>query len=155
MNNIFKLIISVSIPLATGAIAGIVTAKEIPGWYALLNKPSFSPPNWLFGPVWTSLYILMGISLFLIWKIEPGKLRDQALIIFAIQLILNFAWSFLFFYFKNMGLALAEIFILWVFIALMIFSFSKVNIVAAWLNVPYLLWVSFATILNFAYFRLN
>jgi benzodiazapine receptor len=150
-----KFIISIVVPLAIGGISGIATAGEINGWYSSLNKPSFNPPNWLFGPVWTSLYLFMGISLFMVWKETSSRQRNSALLIFCIQLLLNFLWSFLFFYFKNIGIALIEIFLLWILIILMIRSFYIVNKIAALMNTPYLLWVTFASILNLAYFILN
>ncbi len=155
MTRIFRLILSLAIPLAIGAVAGMFTTDAIPGWYASLNQPAINPPNWVFGPVWTLLYILMGISLFLIWSSSPSQQKNLALAIFFIQLLLNFLWSFLFFYFRVIGLALVEIVILWLSIILMIYIFRKVKPVAAYLNVPYLLWVSFATVLNASYFHLN
>lgn len=153
--SILKLIISLALPLAVGAIAGHFTAMAIPDWYATLNRPSFNPPNWLFGPVWTTLYILMGISIFMVWSLAPGKERNMALIAFVAQLALNFAWSFLFFYFKTPGFALVEIIALWMSIIFMLILFYKVKPIAAYINFPYLLWVSFATVLNAAYYKLN
>lgn len=154
-SNIIKLVISLLLPLSVGAVAGIFTSQAVPTWYASLNRPSFSPPNWIFGPVWTALYILLGISFFLIWKEKASKERDLAIKIFSIQMLLNFAWSFLFFYFNLIGVALIEIILLWISIALMIYLFYKIKPVAAYLNIPYLLWVSFATILNAGYYFLN
>jgi tryptophan-rich sensory protein len=153
--DIGKLLISIILPLSAGAIAGIFTARAIPEWYASLSQPSFNPPNWIFGPVWTTLYIIMGISFFLIWKLEAGKERNQAIVIFLVQLLLNFGWSFFFFYFKMIGLALIEIFLLWLTIVLMLARFYKLKPLAAYLNIPYLFWVSFAMVLNAAYFYLN
>ena len=155
IRTITKLILSMAIPLAVGAIAGIFTSAAIPDWYSTLNQPSFNPPNWLFAPVWTTLYIIIGISLFLVWTLPPGKDRNRALVAFGIQMTLNFGWSFLFFYFKTIGLALAEIIVLWISIVLMMVLFYKVKPIAALINIPYLLWVSFATLLNAAYFLLN
>jgi translocator protein len=157
MNNtqIVKLVISVLLPLGLGAIAGMFTAQAVPEWYASLNKPSFSPPNWIFGPVWTSLYILLGISFFLIWKQDAGKLRNLAILVFMMQLVLNFGWSFIFFYFNLIGFALIEIVVLWMSIVLMIILFYQIKPLAAYLNIPYLVWVTFASILNAAYFFLN
>jgi translocator protein len=150
-----KLIISIAAPLAVGAVAGIFTAKAIPTWYTTLNAPSFNPPNWVFGPMWTLLYVLMGVSLFMVWNAEPGKARDIAMLIFGVQLVLNFAWSFLFFYFKELGWALVEIIAMWISIVVMLIAFYQVRPLAAYINIPYLLWVSFATALNAAYFKLN
>jgi translocator protein len=153
--NIVKLIFSLIIPLSVGAVAGMFTSQAVPTWYASLNRPSFNPPNWVFGPVWTTLYILLGISFFLIWKEIPSNKRNLAIKVFSIQMLLNFAWSFLFFYFNLIGAALVEIILLWISIATMIYLFYKIKPVAAFLNIPYLLWVSFATMLNAAYYFLN
>lgn len=154
-SDITKFIISILIPLALGAIAGRFTAQAVPEWFASLNRPSFSPPNWLFGPVWTVLYILLGISLFLIWKQIPSKERNKALWVFSIQMFLNFIWSFVFFYFNQIGLALIVIICLWFSIVLMLIRFYKIKPLAAYLNIPYLLWVTFASILNAGYYTLN
>jgi tryptophan-rich sensory protein len=154
-SNVIKLVISLLLPLSVGAVAGMFTSQAVPIWYASLNRPSFNPPNWVFGPVWTSLYILLGISFFLIWKEYPSKERNLAIKIFSIQMLLNFAWSFLFFYFNLIGVALIEIILLWASIAAMIYLFYKIKPFAAYLNIPYLLWVSFATILNAGYYFLN
>jgi tryptophan-rich sensory protein len=155
ISHIIKLIISILLPLSVGAAAGMFTSQAVPTWYASLNRPSFSPPNWVFGPVWTSLYILLGISFFLIWKEKASKERDLAIKVFLVQMLLNFAWSFLFFYFNLIGAALIEIILLWTSIAAMIYLFYKIKPVAAYMNIPYLLWVSFATILNAGYYFLN
>ncbi len=153
--NILKFVISIVIPLGLGSVAGMVTSEAIPEWYASLNRPSFSPPNWLFGPAWTILYILLGISLFLVWKQAPGADRSRALLIFAVQMVLNFAWTFIFFYFKMLQLALIEIMVLWLSIFVMILWFYKVKPLAAYLNIPYILWVTFATVLNAGFYFLN
>jgi translocator protein len=154
-SDIVKLIVSLVLPLGIGAISGIFTTDAIPGWYETLTKPSFNPPNWVFAPVWTTLYFLMGISLFLIWKQGASKERNRAIIVFMVQLILNFCWSFLFFYFHRIGLALVEIILVWLSIFSMILLFYRIKPVAAYINIPYLLWVTFATILNAAYYYLN
>lgn len=154
-SDIIKLVISISIPLALGAVAGRVTAQAVPEWFASLNRPSFSPPNWIFGPVWTVLYILLGISLFLIWKQIPSKQRNNALLIFSLQMFLNFIWSFVFFYFHQIGLALIVIIGLWISIIFMLISFYKIKPLSAYLNIPYLLWVTFASVLNAGYYFLN
>ena len=147
--------ICILIPLAIGGISGFATASSINDWYVSLNKPSFNPPNYLFAPVWTCLYLLMGISLFLIWKSPIGQDRNNALIVFAIQISLNFIWSFIFFKFRLSGLAFLEILFLWSSILLMIIIFSRISKPAAYLQIPYLFWVSFASILNAAIWRLN
>jgi translocator protein len=154
-NQIGKLIASLLLPLGIGGIAGIFTTEAIPGWYATLNQPSFNPPNWVFGPVWSTLYIIMGISLFIIWKLPASKQRNQAILVFMSQLFLNFCWSFFFFYFKMIGVALIDIVALWIMIFIMLIRFHKVKPLASYINIPYLLWVTFATVLNAAYFILN
>ena len=150
-----KFLISILLPLSLGAIAGMFTSQSVPEWYSTLNRPSFNPPNWIFGPVWTTLYILMGISFFLIWKQEVSKERNRAVLIFLLQLLLNFAWSFIFFYFNMIGLALVEIILLWISIVLMLVVFFKIKPLTSYINIPYLLWVTFATVLNASYYILN
>lgn len=143
------------LPLAIGGISGYATSSGINDWYAHLNKPSFNPPNYLFGPVWTFLYLLMGVSLFMVWRSPVGPNRTQALRIFVLQLTLNFLWSFLFFRFNLPGLALLEIILIWISILTMILLFGRISKPAAYLQIPYLLWVSFATVLNGAIWYLN
>ena len=155
LNNFTKIIIAITLPLTVGGIASYFTLKAIPTWYESLNAPSFKPPNWVFGPVWTILYILMGYSFFLIWKLPENSERNKACIAFILQLVLNFAWSFFFFYFKNIGLALIDISILFLSIVVMLILFYKVKPISAYINIPYLCWVSFALVLNYAFFRLN
>ncbi len=152
---LLKLLVSIMLPLSMGTIAGMFTAQSVPEWYATLNRPSFNPPNWIFGPVWTTLYVLMGISLFLIWKQDVSKERNLAILFFLIQLILNFVWSFIFFYFNMIGFALVEIILLWISIAMMLVLFYKIKPMATYINIPYLLWVTFATVLNASYYFLN
>jgi len=153
--RILKLVASLLLPLGIGGIAGLYTTEAIPGWYASLVQPSFNPPNWVFGPVWTTLYIIMGISLYLIWKLDASKQRNHAILVFMLQLLLNFFWSFFFFHFKIIGVALIDIVALWIMIILMLVRYYKLKPVAAYINIPYLLWVTFATVLNGAYFFLN
>ena len=149
------LVLCLLLPLAVGGVSGYLTTQEIKGWFATLVKPSFNPPNYLFGPVWTTLYILMGISLYLIVQTPKTDLRQKALIWFGIQLFLNFWWSIIFFKFHRLDIALIEILLMWVSIAATIHYFKQVKPLAGYLNVPYLCWVSFATILNTALFLLN
>ncbi|MDO8570659.1 MAG: TspO/MBR family protein [Candidatus Daviesbacteria bacterium] len=153
-----KLIASLGICLGTGFVGSIFTTSSPPAggltWYLTLNKPFFSPPNWIFAPAWTILYILMGISLYLVW-ISGKKHRQNAINLFFVQLGLNFLWSILFFGMKNPVLGFIDIVALWIAIFLTIKSFSKINKLASNLLVPYLLWVSFATILNFSIILLN
>ncbi len=154
-SNISRLIISIVLTVGLGSLGGIFTISEIPVWYAGLQKPSFNPPNWLFGPVWTLLYLLMGISLYLIWSKPASSIRNTALRFFVIQFILNFCWSIIFFNQHQLGWALVEIIVMWVAILVTIVWFGKLSAVAAWLLVPYILWVSFASLLNGAIWKLN
>lgn len=153
--NYLKLISCILIPLTIGGIAGIATSSAINDWHLTLQKPWFNPPNYLFGPVWTLLYILMGISLYLTLSYAEAATKNNMLLLFSMQLFLNFIWSFIFFNFESPGWALFEIALLWGNILWMILSFYKVNKLAALLQIPYLLWVSFATLLNAAIFVLN
>jgi tryptophan-rich sensory protein len=151
-----KLLYSLAIPLAVGLTAALFTAQGVHGWYLQLNRPSFTPPNWLFAPVWTLLYILMGVSLYMIWRLPPGTPhRKRSLFIFGLQLALNFCWSLLFFVGHYTGIALIDIGVLWVTILGMIISFIQVREAAGLLQVPYVLWVSFAAVLNFSIWQLN
>ncbi|MDD5416087.1 MAG: tryptophan-rich sensory protein [Candidatus Daviesbacteria bacterium] len=147
--NIFKLILSIVICLAAGGVGSLFITSSIPDWYQTLNKPFFSPPNWVFGPVWTILYIMMGLSLYLVWT------KKKVPTIFWIQLILNVAWSIIFFEMKNPALALVEIVALWIAIFLTIKAFTKINKLAGNLLIPYLLWVTFASFLNLSIVILN
>ncbi len=156
INHFWKLIISVLICLSAGFIGSIFTTPSIPSWYATLDKPSFNPPNWLFAPVWTTLFILMGIAVFLIWRKGLKKKEvKNALLIFLFQLIFNTLWSFLFFKFHSPFWALVDIAVLWVLILLSLVKFWKINKAAGMLLIPYLLWVSFASILNYFIYKLN
>jgi benzodiazapine receptor len=150
-----KLLYALVITISVGAMAGFATASSIGNWYEHISKPSFNPPNWLFAPVWTALYIMMGTALFLIWKQPPSRERSKALTVFGIQLFLNFIWSFIFFNFHQIGLALIDIILLLSFIVVTIYNFRQLNRTAFWLMIPYLIWVTYATVLNAAIFRLN
>lgn len=150
-----KLIISLIATIGIGSLGGIFTIAEIPTWYAGLNKPSFNPPNWLFGPVWTSLYTMMGIAFYLVWKQPETEIRKKAIQLFIIQFVLNFFWSIIFFSLHSIGAALIEIIVMWIFILLAIIQFSKLSKPAAWLLVPYIAWVSFATLLTASIWKLN
>lgn len=156
INNFWKLIISVLVCLSAGFIGSFFTTPSIPTWYATLNKPSFNPPNWLFAPVWTTLFILMGIAAFLIWrKGLKKKAVKNALIIFLLQLVFNTLWSFLFFKFHSPFWALVDIGVLWGLILLSLIKFWKISKAAGILLIPYLFWVSFASFLNYTIYRLN
>jgi tryptophan-rich sensory protein len=156
MRTFLKFFISIVVCLAVGGVSGFMTASAIPTWYVTLNKPSFNPPNWLFGPVWTTLYIMMGVAFGLVWKSNATQyIKNKAMLFFAIQLVLNFFWSIIFFGYHQVGLALVEIILMWIFILFSIISFKPVTRIGAGLLVPYLAWVSFATVLNFSIWRLN
>ncbi|MFH1978324.1 MAG: TspO/MBR family protein [Candidatus Aenigmatarchaeota archaeon] len=156
MMRIVKLIISVIIAELAGIIGSVFTAPNIPTWYATINKPFFNPPSWIFAPVWTTLFVLMGISLFLIWdKGFKKKENKQAVYVFGAQLVLNVIWSLLFFGLQSPFYAFIEIIILWIAILVTIWKFYKIDKKAAWLLVPYILWVTFAAFLNLNIWLLN
>jgi benzodiazapine receptor len=142
----------IALCLAAGALGAAVTAPAIPTWYAALAKPSFNPPNWIFAPVWTTLYVLMAIAAWLVWR--RGNARTP-LALFVLQLVLNSAWSLLFFGLHRVDLALIDIVLLLAAIVATALSFRPRSAVAALLLMPYLAWVSFATVLNFAIWRIN
>ena len=144
-----KLIFSIGLCLGAGIIGSFFTFSAIPTWYQTLNKPFFSPPNSIFGPVWTFLYILMGCSLYLVW------LKKEVPAVFWVQFILNAVWSIIFFGMKNPTLAFVDIIALWIAIILTIKSFAKIDKLASFLLYPYLAWVSFATVLNLGIWLLN
>ncbi len=153
-----KLIISLLLPQLAGGVGALFTAPNISSWYSTLNKPSFVPPSWLFAPAWTLLYILMGISLYLIWNSKPSakqNLKKTSYYLWGAQLILNSLWSILFFGLQNPLLGLIEIIILWITILLTIINFYKHSKKAAYLLIPYILWVTFASALNLGIFLLN
>lgn len=138
-----------------GAFGSVFTIPSIPTWYASLAKPSFNPPNWLFGPVWLILYALMGISAYLIYEKRKNKAVTGALVVFAVQLVLNVLWSAVFFGLHSALLGLLTIILLWIAIAITMVKFYGILKQAAWLLIPYLLWVSFAALLNFSIWQLN
>lgn len=151
-----KLFISIAIPLLVGLVGSAVTFPAIPAWYATLTKPAFSPPNWLFGPVWTVLYILMGIAFYLVWKKGTKSEKVRAAIwVYGIQLVVNALWSAVFFGLRSPPGGFVVIILLLVLIIAMIRQFYRVNTWAAYLLVPYLLWVAFATVLNLNVWILN
>jgi len=155
MNKYLKLALCILLPLLIGGISGYASASSINIWYMGINKPFFNPPNYLFGPVWTMLYILMGISFYRILQSQNSDIKTKAIIIFCVQMFLNFCWSFLFFKFQLLGISFVEIILMWISIATMIYTFSKIDKTAAYLQIPYLLWVSFASVLNGAIWYLN
>jgi translocator protein len=156
LNNRLKLVISITLPLLAGFVGSLFTTPSIAGWYASLVKPTLNPPSWIFGPVWTTLFVLMGIAAFLVWKkgCEQRGVRI-ALGIFLFQLVLNTFWSIIFFGLHNPGWALVDIAFLWLAIAAAIIAFARVSRPAAWLLAPYILWVSFASYLNYQIYVLN
>ncbi len=154
--TLVKVSIATIVSLGVGALSGLATASSVTTWYTTLNKPFFNPPNWLFAPVWTLLYAMMGLAAGLVWaSTDASKSRNTALVVFGVQLLLNSLWSILFFGLRNPTLALVEIILLWAAIAFTIKKFRPINSTAAWLLVPYLLWVTFASILNTAIVILN
>ncbi len=156
MESWLKLIISLVLVQLVGITSSFSTRSSVSTWYVELVKPSFNPPGWVFGPVWTILYLMIGISLFLVWnKKKSLKTRKKAYWIFAIQLVLNWLWSIVFFGMQSPGLALLVIFSLWIFIILNLVFFYKISKTAGWLLVPYWFWVSFASVLNLAIWWLN
>ncbi|MFA9190400.1 TspO/MBR family protein [Flavobacterium sp. FZUC8N2.13] len=157
MNKIVKILAAVVICLAIGYFSGIVTRSAILDWYPTLEKPIFNPPNWIFAPVWTALYIMMGVAAGLVWNrisIETEAVK-KAMVFFIIQLALNALWSYLFFGLRNPMLAGLEIIVLWLMIYETYLQFSKINKTAGYLFIPYLAWVSFAAVLNASIWWLN
>lgn len=157
MKTYIRIILCVIICLAVGYLSSIVTQSSIKTWYPTITKPSFNPPNWVFAPVWTLLYIMMGIAAGMVWnKLETNKeLVKKALSFFIIQLLLNALWSYLFFGLKNILLASIEIVLLWLIIYETYYIFKQVDKKASYLLIPYLAWVSFATILTGSIYWLN
>jgi len=155
-SDILKVVFSILICQGAGFLGSLATTPSIGAWYKTLAKPSFSPPNAVFGPVWITLYLMMSISLFLVWR-QWGAAKGvrPALIIFFVQLALNTLWSVLFFGLHQPGWAFLEIVVLWLFILLTLIVFWRLSRAAGLLLLPYLLWVSFASALNFAIWRLN
>lgn len=153
--NTSKFVLSIAIPLISGLLGSVFTAPAVKTWYLEINKPTWNPPSWLFGPVWTTLFILMGVALYLVWSSKPSNKARVAIKMFAAQMVLNILWSAFFFGMQNFWLAFGEIVILWIAIALTIVDFFKVNKTAGWLLFPYIAWVSFAAYLNMTVAFLN
>lgn len=151
-----KFIVSLIFPLVAGFIGSIFTTPAINSWYTTLIKPSFNPPSWIFGPVWTLLYVLMGISFYLVWKSDVDKNKKRiAMVMFFGHLILNTLWSIIFFGLNNPFFAFIEIVILWISILITAFLFFHIKKIAGILFIPYIIWVSFASVLNFSIWQLN
>jgi len=148
-----RLIACIAICLSVAWIGSALTVPSLKSWYASLAKPRWTPPNWLFGPVWTILYVAMAIAAWLVWR--QSGFGSRAMKLFMLQLLLNLAWSGVFFYLRAPGSAFVEIVLLWCAILASTIAFGRVAPVAAWLMAPYLIWVSFAAALNFSIWRLN
>jgi len=156
MRKPIRLIVAVLLPVLVGAVSGLFTASSVKTWFVTLNKPSFNPPSYVFAPVWTTLYIMMGVAFYLVWVSVTDKAQQhKAMTVYFIQLFLNFCWSFIFFYKQRPDLALIDIVFLWISIVATLVLFYRISKPAGWLLVPYLLWVSFASALNYAIWQLN
>lgn len=156
MKKIIKFLVSIFLCQMAGIIGIGFTSAAITLWYNTLNKPFFNPPAWIFGPVWTLLYIMMGIALFLVWEKETQRQKKRkALLFFGLQLVLNAIWSPVFFGLRSPALGLIIIVFLWISILLTIINFYKLSKTATGLLVPYFVWVSFAAVLNFSIWQLN
>lgn len=150
------LALCVMAPLVVGGLSGAATSGAVQTWYPSLIKPAFNPPSWIFGPVWTTLYIAMGVAAFLVWRNGPDRDAVRvALVLFAVHLLANGAWSLLFFGAQNPGLAFAEILVLLAMILVTTRLFWAQSKAAGVLMVPYIAWVSFASLLNYSIWRLN
>lgn len=156
-----QLFFAIALSQSAGLLGAFFTASSVAVWYPTLVKPALNPPAWVFGPVWTILYILMGVAAFIIWRIyetssgAKKRFARIALALFALQLALNAWWSIIFFGQQQIGFAFLEVVCLWLAIAATIYYFAKLSRTAAWLLVPYLLWVSFASYLNYSLWMLN
>lgn len=156
MRKFFPILVGIVVCELVGLVGTFLTIEAIPKWYATLNKPFFSPPNWIFGPVWTILFAAMGIAAGLVWNSNKKfKEKYRAEVFFGVQLAFNFMWSILFFGLRSPILGMMDLVGLWILIALTIVNFKKINPLSAWLLVPYLFWVSFASVLNLAIVLLN
>jgi translocator protein len=155
LNNVTKFVVSILLPFTAGAIGSLATFPNIATWYAELAKPAISPPNWIFGPVWTTLYLLMGISLYLVWTAKYKESKRPALNLFGLQLTLNVLWSLVFFGAHWLWGGVLVIVSLLVLIVMTLRRFLPISKPAAYLLVPYVLWVSFATVLNTAVALIN
>jgi translocator protein len=154
-NKILGIITAIAACELAGAVGSLFTAPAIGSWYALLQKPSLSPPNQVFAPVWTVLFALMGIAVFMVWEKRKDHRARIALLVFALQIALNVAWSALFFGLRSPLAGFIDIIILWLAIVWTIVVFRRVSPWSAWLLVPYLAWVSFAAYLNYSLMILN
>jgi benzodiazapine receptor len=145
----------IALCLGAGGLGAVATTPEIDGWYQTINKPAWNPPNAVFGPVWTTLFVLMALAAWLVWKPAGAEAAAQPLTWFAFQLVLNMGWSWIFFGLHQPGWAFVEIVLLWLAIVFTTVAFFRRSQAAGWLMTPYLVWVSFASVLNFVIWRLN
>jgi benzodiazapine receptor len=155
IKNIRSLIVFLALCLSVSLIGGWITQTSVNDWYQTLVKPTLNPPDWVFAPTWVTLYVMMALSAWRIWLRSAGRIRQLAMLIFAIQLALNLAWSFIFFGAKSPSFAAIEIVALWITIFISLLTFSRIDRIAVWLMIPYLLWVSFAIYLNVSIYLLN
>lgn len=156
LGDALRLIICLVVTLGVGFAGSLFTAPAVDTWYAALRKPAFTPPGWLFAPVWTALYVMMAAAAFLVWRVGAGsRWTVAALTAFAVQLGLNFLWSVIFFGWKQPGWAMVDIIALWIMIAVTMALFARLSALACWLLAPYIIWVTFASVLNFEIWRLN
>lgn len=149
------LAIFIAVCLVAAGLGSIATRPEISGWYQTIEKPSWNPPDWVFGPIWTTLYIMMAIAAWLVWRANGLTAAGRPLTLFALQLTLNVAWSWIFFGMHQLGWAFADLVVLWLAILATTVAFFQKSQTAGWLMVPYLAWVSFAGVLNLTIWRLN
>jgi benzodiazapine receptor len=155
MISIIVLVLCILLCYSAAGIGSMFTISAIPGWYRTLNKPTFNPPNWIFGPVWSVLYLMMAVALWLVWQKIGWNWKHPAYYIFLIQLVLNALWSVIFFSWHRLDWAMLDIILLWSSILATMLTFWTVNPVAGALLIPYLCWVSFASVLNYAIWKLN
>ncbi len=161
IRNYIQLFFAITLSQSAGLLGTIFTVDAVAVWYPTLVKPTLNPPSWVFGPVWTVLYVLMGVASFIIWRIyeessgAKKRFAGMALILFVFQLGLNAWWSVIFFGQQQLGLALLEIICMWLAIVATMYYFAKLSRTAVWLLVPYVVWVSFASYLNYSLWMLN
>ncbi len=154
-SDLFALVVAVGVPMLLGVLGSVSTASSVDTWYRDLAKPSWNPPSWVFAPVWTTLYVMMGISAWLVWRSGDWSATRPALLLFGVQLLLNAAWSPVFFGLRNLPGSVVVIGLLWVALVATMAVFATISRLAAVLLVPYLAWVSFASVLNLTIWRLS
>lgn len=154
MRKVVSLVVCMVVCYGAAAVGGLATGGSVSGWFQTLKRPSFQPPDWLFGPVWTLLYGLMAVSAWLVY-VKTGRVRSTPMTLFVVQLVLNVAWSIIFFGLHRPGLAVFDIVALWVAIIATIVAFWRISMTAGVLMLPYLAWVTFASVLNVSLWHLN